>query len=86
MDEQEMAALLKFVQDHHDELFATATHQKHVRHPLTKKRMVMRLALFVGIVVIYNGVAYLFHYDGVLKGMEFLGAALTDKCIFGEIV
>lgn len=88
MDEKELAALMQYISDHHDEIFATAIQQPqaHHRHPLTKKRLAMRIALFVGIVVIYNGVAYLFHYDGVLKGMEFLGAAVTDKCLFGEIV
>lgn len=88
MDEKEIAALMQYVNEHHDEIFAAAVHQPqaHARHPLTKKRMAMRLVLFVGIVVIYNGVAYLSHYDGVLKGMEFLGAAVTDKLIFGELV
>lgn len=88
MDEKELAALMQYLSDHHDEIFATAVKQPvtHARHPLTKKRFALRLMLFVGIVVVYNGVAYLFHYDGVLKGMEFLGAAVTDKLLFGEIV
>lgn len=78
MSEEEMQALLKFFHDHHDEIFEEAK-----RAEFSRRKLVLRVGTFVLVIGICSTAMYFTHYEGVLKGLEFIGAAVTDRVLFG---
>lgn len=78
MDEKEMKELLQFFHDHHDEIFEEAK-----RAQGSRRKLVLRIGVFVIVIGACSSAMYFCHYEGVLKGLEFVGAAVTDRALFG---
>lgn len=78
MNDKEKMELLKFLHDHHDEIFEEA--KKCER---SKRRLILRVGTFVVVIGACSSAMYFTHYEGILKGLEFVGAAVTDRLMFG---
>lgn len=74
---QQMQELLKYFHDHHDELFESA------KERCSRRKLVLRCGTLVVVIAVCSTAMYFTHYEGVLKGMEFVGAAVTDRLLFG---
>lgn len=81
MEDQELKVLMQFFRDHHDELFGEVRGHQH--RPSSRRRVVLRVGTFVVVFGVCATATYFIHYEGVLKGLEFVGAAVADKLIFG---
>lgn len=79
MTEQEMSqikAMIEAVQTHHeDECLLNPEH--------CRVRWRRRMAIMVVVIIGMYAVGELIHLEALVKGWEFLGAAVVDKLIFG---
>lgn len=71
--------ILKAIRDAMD-----AHHEAEVIHdPHCKVRWRRRMAVMVCVIIAMYALGEYFHLEAMVKGWEFLGAAVTDKLIFG---
>lgn len=48
-----------------------------------KVRWRRRMAMMVAVIIVMYALGEYLHFEAMVKGWEFLGAAITDKMIFG---